>query len=141
MQQGCWPVWQCIFCIQHRQCMHFCSLTFMWYFCSSFSREASLFPGFFIILPKFWTTGSDRIFFHPHEEETDVWNSKMAYPPTKVQVVLEALKGQLTTVELTSKYGVYAGQIMTWKNRASGVTRSLLPCPQAIREGSASFDR
>ena len=36
----------------------------------------------------------------------------------KVQVVLEALKGHLTTAEITSKYGVHASQIQTWKKRA-----------------------
>ncbi len=30
----------------------------------------------------------------------------------KVQVVLEALKGQRTTAELTSQYGVHASQIL-----------------------------
>ncbi len=39
----------------------------------------------------------------------------------KVKVVLEAMKGQLTTAELTSKYGVHASQIMTWKKRALAV--------------------
>ncbi len=36
----------------------------------------------------------------------------------KVKVVVEAIKGQLTTAELTSKYGVHASQITTWKKRA-----------------------
>lgn len=36
----------------------------------------------------------------------------------KVKVVLEAIKGQLTTAELTAKYGVHASQITTWKKRA-----------------------
>ncbi len=35
----------------------------------------------------------------------------------KVKVVLEALKGQRTTAELTSQYGVHASQILAWKKR------------------------
>ena len=36
-------------------------------------------------------------------------------------MVLEAIKGQLTTAELTSKYGVHASQIATWKKRALAI--------------------
>ncbi len=39
----------------------------------------------------------------------------------KVKVVLEAIKGQLTTAEITSKYGVHASQITTWKKRALAI--------------------
>jgi transposase len=34
-------------------------------------------------------------------------------PHLKVKVVLEALKGQRTTAELTNHYGVHASQILT----------------------------
>ena len=34
---------------------------------------------------------------------------------TKVKVVLEALKGEKTTAEITAKYGIHATQINTWK--------------------------
>ena len=34
---------------------------------------------------------------------------------TKVKVVLEALKGEKTTAELTAKYGIHATQINNWK--------------------------
>ncbi len=41
--------------------------------------------------------------------------------PVKVKVVLEAFKGQLTTAEITSQYGVHASQIATWKKRALAI--------------------
>ncbi len=34
---------------------------------------------------------------------------------TKVKVVLEALKGEKTTAEITAKYSIHATQINTWK--------------------------
>ncbi len=34
---------------------------------------------------------------------------------TKVKVVLEALKGEKTTAELTAKYSIHATQINNWK--------------------------
>ena len=34
---------------------------------------------------------------------------------TKVKVVLEVLKGEKTTAEITSKYGIHATQINNWK--------------------------
>ncbi len=34
---------------------------------------------------------------------------------TKVKVVLESLKGEKTTAEITAKYGIHATQINTWK--------------------------
>ena len=37
---------------------------------------------------------------------------------TKVKVVLEALKGEKTTAELTAKYGIHAAQINNWKKAA-----------------------
>jgi len=39
----------------------------------------------------------------------------------KVKVALEAIKGQKTTAEITSKYGVHATQIATWKKRVLSV--------------------
>ena len=36
---------------------------------------------------------------------------------TKVKVVLEALKGEKTTAEITAKYSIHATQINTWKRR------------------------
>lgn len=37
---------------------------------------------------------------------------------TKVKVALEAIKGQKTTAEITSKYSVHASQVNTWKKKA-----------------------
>jgi len=37
---------------------------------------------------------------------------------TKVKVVLEALKGEKTTAEITSNYGIHATQINNWKKAA-----------------------
>jgi len=37
---------------------------------------------------------------------------------TKVKVVLEALKGEKTTAEITSNYGIHATQINYWKKAA-----------------------
>ena len=34
---------------------------------------------------------------------------------TKVKVVLEVLKGEKTTAEITAKYGIHATQINKWK--------------------------
>ena len=34
---------------------------------------------------------------------------------TKVKVVLEVLKGEKTTAEITAKYGIHATQINNWK--------------------------
>ena len=34
---------------------------------------------------------------------------------TKVKVVLEALKGEKTTAEITAKYGIHSTQINNWK--------------------------
>lgn len=34
---------------------------------------------------------------------------------TKVKVVLEVLKGEKTTAEITTKYGIHATQINNWK--------------------------
>lgn len=42
-------------------------------------------------------------------------------PHIKGKVVLKAIKGQLTTAELTANYGVHASQITTWKKRALAV--------------------
>jgi len=35
----------------------------------------------------------------------------------KIKVALEAIKAQLTTAEITAKYGVHSSQINTWKKR------------------------
>ena len=37
---------------------------------------------------------------------------------TKVKVVLEALKGEKTTAEMTTKYGIHSTQINNWKKAA-----------------------
>ena len=37
---------------------------------------------------------------------------------TKVKVVLEAIKGEKTIAEITSKYGIHPTQINTWKKQA-----------------------
>lgn len=34
---------------------------------------------------------------------------------TKIKVVLEVLKGEKTTAEITTKYGIHATQINNWK--------------------------
>lgn len=52
----------------------------------------------------------------------------------KVKVVLETLKGQLTTAEITSKYGVHASQITTWKKRALAIL------PDAFSQGRIRSD-
>lgn len=39
----------------------------------------------------------------------------------KVKVALEAIKGQKTTAEITSKYGVHATQVATWKKRVLAI--------------------
>ena len=42
-------------------------------------------------------------------------------PQTKVKVVLEALKGEKTTAEITAKYGIHSTQINNWKKAALGI--------------------
>lgn len=37
---------------------------------------------------------------------------------TKVKIALEAIKGDKTTAEITSIYGIHASQINTWKKQA-----------------------
>jgi len=37
---------------------------------------------------------------------------------TKVKVALEAIKGEKTTAEITSKYGIHSTQINNWKKQA-----------------------
>jgi len=37
---------------------------------------------------------------------------------TKVKVALEAIKGEKTTSEITSKYGIHTTQVNTWKKQA-----------------------
>ena len=37
---------------------------------------------------------------------------------TKVKVVLEALKGEKTTAEITAKYGIHSTQINNWRKAA-----------------------
>lgn len=37
---------------------------------------------------------------------------------TKVNVVLEAFKGEKTTAEITAKYGIHSTQINNWKKAA-----------------------
>lgn len=39
-------------------------------------------------------------------------------PQLKVKIALEALKGEKTTAEITSKYGLHATQVATWKKKA-----------------------
>lgn len=47
---------------------------------------------------------------------TDV--RKKHSPQLKAKVALEAIKGLKTTAEITSKYGVHATQVATWKKKA-----------------------
>jgi len=37
---------------------------------------------------------------------------------TKVKVALEAIKGEKTTSEITSKYSIHTTQVNTWKKQA-----------------------
>jgi len=37
---------------------------------------------------------------------------------SKVKIALEAIKGERTTAEITSTYGVHATQVNTWKKQA-----------------------
>lgn len=37
---------------------------------------------------------------------------------TKVKIALEAIKGDKTTAEITSTYGIHATQVNTWKKQA-----------------------
>ncbi len=39
----------------------------------------------------------------------------------KTKVALEAIKGQKTTAEITSTFGVHATQISTWKKKAVAI--------------------
>ena len=36
----------------------------------------------------------------------------------KIKIALEAIKGELTTAQISSKYGVHATQISNWKQQA-----------------------
>lgn len=42
-------------------------------------------------------------------------NRKKHSTQTKVKVVLDVLKGEKTTAEITAKYGIHATQINNWK--------------------------
>ncbi len=37
---------------------------------------------------------------------------------TKIKIALEAIKGEKTTAEITSKYGIHSTQISAWKKQA-----------------------
>jgi transposase len=39
-------------------------------------------------------------------------------PAEKAKIALEAIKGELTIAQLTSKYSIHATQINTWKKQA-----------------------
>jgi len=54
---------------------------------------------------------------------------------TKVKIVLEVLKGDKTTSELTSKYGVHATQINKWKKAALDVMAEAFSCKRKRLEG------
>ncbi len=45
-------------------------------------------------------------------------NRKKHSTQTKLKVVLEALKGEKTTAEITAKYGIHSTQINNWKKAA-----------------------
>jgi len=45
-------------------------------------------------------------------------NRKKHSTQTKVKVVLEALKGEKTTAEITAKFGIHSTQINNWKKAA-----------------------
>ena len=38
-------------------------------------------------------------------------------PAEKAKIALEAIKGELTLAQISSKYGVHATQIKAWKNQ------------------------
>lgn len=38
-------------------------------------------------------------------------------PPEKAKIALEAIKGELTLAQISSKYGVHATQINAWKKQ------------------------
>lgn len=54
---------------------------------------------------------------------------------TKVKVVLEALKGEITTAQLTAKYGIHSTQINNWKKAALAII------PEAFSNHRQSQDK
>jgi transposase len=55
----------------------------------------------------------------------------------KVKIALEALKGELTLAQITSKYGVHATQINNWKKKA---LESMIEGFKDRRKASESVD-
>jgi transposase len=39
-------------------------------------------------------------------------------PSEKARIALEAIKSELTSAQITSKYGIHASQVSTWKKQA-----------------------
>ena len=58
-------------------------------------------------------------------------------PELKVKVVLEAIKGEQTTAEITSKYGVHATQVTAWKKKAM----EILPEAFSVSRKQADIDQ
>jgi len=49
-------------------------------------------------------------------------------PAEKAKIALEAIKGDLTIAQITSKYGVHAMLINSWKKQLWAYTRDLSKC-------------
>ena len=46
-------------------------------------------------------------------------DKRKKYSPTeKAKIALEAIKGELTLAQITSKYGIHSTQVNAWKKRA-----------------------
>lgn len=61
-------------------------------------------------------------------------NRKKHSTQTKVKVVLEALKGEKTTAEITAKYGIHSTQINNWKKAAIEIIPEAFSSKQKCRE-------
>lgn len=54
----------------------------------------------------------------PQHEETGMGGKRKKYTPAeKAKIALEAVKGELTLAQISSKYGAHATQINTWKKQ------------------------
>jgi len=53
---------------------------------------------------------------------------------TKVKVVLEVLKGEKTSAEITTKYGIHATQINNWKKAVLAVLPEAFSTKRKLQE-------
>ena len=53
---------------------------------------------------------------------------------TKVKVVLEVLKGEKTSAEITTKYGIHATQINNWKKAVLAVLPEAFSAKRKLQE-------